>query len=252
MSKSLTMLKEAIFQFPSTLKGINNELVTDLVNYYLPYSTGFEVECNSLDNFNIKDFQNIENILDVNCDSSEKRFRIPNGLNGLICLHEICENLAKNCSLNMGSGIHYHIDMTDVWDKGVDKEFVSEINDYVIGELIKWETAKDVNSGSARCYYNNRGWVNFQPDFKTCEIRIGEMTFDYEIILKRIIDANRIIRNVKSILVKIPDAKRIEKLEKQLEELSKVEEDKSIVPPQEIMTKITNNRIFKISKNGKQ
>ena len=78
------------------------------------------------------------------------------------------------------------------------------------------------------------------------------MTFDYEIILKRIIDANRIIRNVKSILVKIPDAKRIEKLEKQLEELSKVEEDKSIVPPQEIMTKITNNRIFKISKNGKQ
>lgn len=252
MSKSLEMLKEAIFQFPSTLKGINNPLATDLINYYLPYSTGFEVECNSLDSFNINDFKKIDNILDVNCDSNEKRFRIPNGLNGLICLYEICDALVDNCSLNMGSGIHYHIDMTDVWDKGVDKEFVKKVNNYIIGELTKWETAKDIKSEYAKCEYNRRAWVNFQPDFKTCEIRIGEMTFNYQQILKRVIDANRIVRNVKNILLQLPDDKRIEKIEAQLAELSKVEEDKSIVPPQELMQNITNNRIIKITKNGRK
>lgn len=245
------MLKEAIFQFPSTLKGINNPLATDLINYYLPYSTGFEVECNSLDTFNINDFNKIDNIMEVECDFNEKRFRIPNGLNGLICLYDICDALIDNCSLNMGSGIHYHIDMTDVWDKGVNKEFVDKVNDYIIGQLTKWETAKVIDN-YAKCRYNDRAWVNFQPDFKTCEIRIGEMTFSYQEILKRIIDANRIVRNVKSVLIKIPDANRIEKLEAQLAELSKIEEDRSIIPSQEIMQNITNNRIIKITKNGRK
>lgn len=243
-SNFIIKLEEIIYKFPSILCKIDDPLVIEFINTYLPYSTGFEIECNQLHEYNKNfnaHFLTIPNILHVDCSGNEQRFRIPNGIKGLICLHDICNTLVQVSSLNMGSGIHYHIDMTDVFDNHINKEFIKKHNDYIINELIKWDTAKDTKSSSAQCFYDARGWVNFQPDFKTCEIRIGEMSFDYEVIVKRIIDANRIVRYLKNIINSVNP--KLDELKKQLKLL---DVDENVLLKISEMNKIINKRTQKI------
>lgn len=243
--REVSLIEKALYSYPLALEKLNNPLIEKLMDYYLPYSVGFEIECNNIeDSFKIDNFENIPNILHVNCDFSEKRFRIDKGLKGIITLYNICLELPKNCSLNEDSGIHYHIDMTDVWEN-VNSEFVNKNNNFIIKELIKWETAKDINSYNAKCFYNNRGWVNFQPEFKTCEIRIGEMTFDYSLILKRMIDGCRIVRELKNQIGNKSEL-RIKRILKELEELEGLDEIKNIIPSNIELKQIINKRIIKI------
>jgi hypothetical protein len=239
--KIIKLLEDAVYNHPQALLKLTNKNLLKIVNYMLPYSTGFEIECNSIHDSNkIKEvFSNIPNIMHVSGGDEEVRFRIPSKLNGLICLQEICNLLPDYFTLNEGSGIHYHIDMTDVFDS-IDKEFIYKHNDYIINELIKWGTAKDTSSSSAACFLNSRGWVNFQSEFKTCEIRIGEMTFDYNVISKRIIDANRIVKYLKNQIT--PEAKLAE-LKLKLKSLNIKEDEINILKN---YINVVNNRIIKI------
>ena len=108
------IVKEMIYSSPLPLLSIKDEKIIDFVNSFLPYSTGFEIECNQGKNFNVENFENIPDIISVNIDSSEQRFRVPNGIKGIICLYNICEQLKLNSEENPLSGIHYHVDMIDV------------------------------------------------------------------------------------------------------------------------------------------
>ena len=241
-NKEIQLLEEAIYKFPQVLLNLKTESAIKFVNSYLPYSTGIEIECNELPTYKISEFQNIPDIMEVGSSKNEQRFRIPNGLKGLICLYNICEKLHTNCSLNMGSGIHYHIDMTDAADLVFNNEFIAKHNDYIIGELIKWNTAKKLNSDAA-CSLDCRGWVNFQSGFKTMEIRIGEMAFDYPTLVKRIIDGNRIAKHIKGFTNKAEKLIDIEKQMKQLFLESKTEiEDLNIHSYKQII----NSRIIKV------
>jgi len=212
-SELIELLEEAIYKFPQVLKATNNKAIQSIVDSYLPYSIGIEIECNDLDVFNAENFKKIPNILVVDCDSTEKRFRIPSGLDGLICLYNIYDILPDNCSLNMGSGTHFHVDMTDVYDNITD-EFIVENNDWIISELKTWGTAKVLDSNAA-CS-RQRGWVRYANEHKTLEIRIGEMTFDYEIVLKRIIHCCEIVKKLKGQYNPIAQIQRIEEKIKNL------------------------------------
>lgn len=246
-NKNLELLEEAINKFPQALKNINNTNILKFIEEnYLPYSTGFEIECNNLDNFNIKDFESIPDIINVDCDTHEKRFRIPKGLKGLICLDQICNKLIDNCSLNMGSGIHYHTDMTDIYEL-ITEDFIKEHNNWVINELIKWNTAKEIGINSSAFCSRARTWVRYADEHKTLEIRIGEMSFFYEILVKRIIDCNRITRYLKSKISKNNES--LINLNNQLKNLNieKLELDLNINRTKEYK-EIIHSRTLKLNK----
>jgi hypothetical protein len=221
-------IQDCINYNPVALLKINSKVLLEKIDDILPYSTGFEIECSPRSKYNrteniahkdleyVKAFKSIENIIDVNCDSSEQRFRIPPGLKGLICLQEISKNLIKYCELNPQSGIHYHIDFTDLYED-LSSDFVKKNSVWILKELEEWNYRGSFNTKD--CQFNTGTfWVRFQRDFKTMEIRIGEMTFDYKLLLKRILHANEIARKLKSILGTKEERKE-RKLNEQLEEL---------------------------------
>lgn len=200
-------IQDCINYNPVALLKINSKALRDKIEDVLPYSTGFEIECSPKYNYQeqlyskleyVKVMESIENIVHVNCDSSEQRFRIPKGINGLICLQEISKNLIKYCELNPLSGIHYHIDFTDCYDD-LNSKFISENSSWMLEELDSWNYKGTYNRRNCQ-FDTSHHWIRFQSSFKTMEIRIGEMTFDYQLLLKRILHANEIARKLKSIL----------------------------------------------------
>ncbi len=100
-----------IYSSPLAFSSLGDEKLRQVANSYLPFSTGIEIECSSLVNFPEWEKSRIEGLISEVHDSTEKRFRIPAGIEGMICLFKISEWLKENCGLNEKSGIHYHIDM---------------------------------------------------------------------------------------------------------------------------------------------
>jgi len=194
------LIQKYIYTNPIALLAIKDQESINYINSFLPYSTGFEIECNTLSNYDYEKFKVIPDILDYGkynsnqVTSIEVRYRIPNGLVGLICLYNICQELHRNCSLS-ASSIHYHIDCTDIFDKIHNQNWINDNNNWIIERLKLWETAKEYNADCKVSLY--RAWVRLAEEHKTIEFRIGEMTFDYNIIVKRIIDCNDIIKKVK-------------------------------------------------------
>ena len=176
--------EELLTKAPFVFKKNDTEAV-EAASVLLTRSVGIEIECYKKDEgFNLEDFTSISNILDVNIDASEQRFRIPTGLKGFQCLYEITKALKKNSALNLGSGIHYHIDMTDVFDKIETYEEEVKKAEWILKELDSWNYTGMYNK---REISNTLTWVRIQRDFKTLEFRIGEMTFDYTLMCTRIL-----------------------------------------------------------------
>lgn len=254
MDNSIQSIEDAIFKHPLPLLQITDEKVRRTIDKYLPFSTGFEIECAWLDERNsprVRDaahsFSNIPDIMEVQCDDGEKRFRIPPGLTGLICLYRICEKLKEHCHFT-ASGTHYHIDMTSWYDdfESIGQEDFLNLNrEWFLKELDTWEY-----TGT----YNGRGmpggWVRFQGGFKTCEIRIGEMSFDYEILAKRIIHANKLVRRLKGEFFKFKESKRLVLLKKELEELEGKEKGE-VLPPQDELNQFIKNRQIQVTHGRK-
>lgn len=172
-----------------------NKRILDKINSYLPFSIGIEIECYQKESFNINSFNEIPKIMEVICDKGEQRFRIPNGINGLICLYLISQQLSFNCDLDSKSGIHYHIDMTPIYnEKG---NYFTYDSRFILEELEKWEyTGKYNRKAVCPPEKHEFNWLRFQSGFKTAEIRIGEMTFDYSLLIKRIRHACYIISDI--------------------------------------------------------
>lgn len=240
----LINIEEAVYRFPLSLRGIKNEVLINAINNFLPYSTGFEIECFQKEHFDSQAFLKIANIIDVDCDEGEQRFRIPNGIDGLICLYEITKNLKVQSELNEGSGIHYHVDMTDCYDL-LTEEFIEEHSEYVLKELESWKY--DGTYNAKKCEFSElRYWTRFKNSTKTMEFRIGEMTFDYNLLVTRIIHCNEIVRYLKEVLYKTPNEMRIKRMALQLAQLNKIPVINS-EPDQYQMNSIINNRTIKLN-----
>ena len=158
----------------------------------LPYSIGIEIECDNAPSYKKSYFDEIPDLMENDSGHGELRFRIPSGIKGLICLYRIAELTTQHC-LPSESGIHYHVDFSDevvtkdglksYYDLCTHSEFVEENKEFVLQELDKWNYRGSYNS---REMNYNHSWVRFQSGFKTFEFRIGEMTFDYELLTERI------------------------------------------------------------------
>ena len=188
-------IKRCVYDTPLLLLAFKDKKTIDYINNLLPYSTGIEIECNKSPNFDIDLFRSIPDIIAINCDNSEQRFRIPNGINGMICLYNICQQLKHNSELNFGSGIHYHIDTTGFHDEVVRE--LEKNEESVLKELDSWNYQGNYNKRGISTYVYGTGmWVRQQKDFKTLEFRIGEMSFDYNLIIKRIFHCQSIVKNL--------------------------------------------------------
>lgn len=194
------LLMDCVKTSPLVLLGINDKDIINQCNNLLPFSTGFEIECNYDIRYDLEDLKEkaykIPDILDVGFTSGEFRFRIPNGLRGILCLYNISLFCKKYLTLNEESGIHYHIDFSDVYDYYNISQFSiihNKCKYWILEELSKWEYKGTYNKKEIG--YSHY-WLRFNP-LKTLEFRIGEMTFDYELLLKRILHCNRIVKKIR-------------------------------------------------------
>ncbi len=214
----IELLNQAVQTSPLTLLDIKDSKSVEYINSLLPYSTGFEIECFKKPSFNIEAFKSIPNILEVNIDAEEQRFRIPSGINGFICLQEICNQLVINSQYS-DSGVHYHVDMSNTFHY-ITSETIENL-DWVLKELESWNYKGKFNRKGISIGHNYT-WLRFSSEFKTAEFRLGEMTFDYQLMVKRIIHANDIVRRLNNLL---PNQKKLflldkqEKLQEKLKEL---------------------------------
>tara|TARA_R110000796_G_scaffold61674_7_gene142647 strand:+ start:5861 stop:6553 length:693 start_codon:yes stop_codon:yes gene_type:complete len=175
----------------------NTQNTKEVADYLLPFSIGIEFECVQQNSFNVEAFKSIPNIISVNVDKSEQRFRIPAGLEGLICLYDLSIALKNNSLLNPLSGLHYHVDCTSFFPSlNFD---VLKKQDWILKELDTWNYSGTYNK---RCINLGKfGWVGLRVYFKTLEFRIGEMTFEYELLFKRITHLCRIVSKIKETIV---------------------------------------------------
>lgn len=184
-------------------------------NYFLPYSTGFEIECSIRPDTRLGDFLHIPNLIDLDINGYEQRFRIKEGIEGLQSLKLISDTLIEKMLFNPDSGIHYHVDCTDVYHLFNDKN-VQENSEWILEELDTWEYKGTYNSRKI-LFTRSHNWIRFQKDFNTMEFRIGEMAFDYPTLFKRITHANDIVRRFKNTINIAP----LERYEDDYEEVIK-------------------------------
>lgn len=193
-------LIEELKNAPLLLAAVKDQETIDYFNSLIPYSTGFEIECGYGANPDLQSFESIPDIMEVNNSSYEQRYRIPNGIKGMICLYNIADQLVLNSELNFGSGIHYHVDCSKDSEWGDIKELIHTHADWILKELDEWGytgsyNSRGINGPVTRNFEGN--WVRFNG-LLTIEFRIGEMTFDYKLLLKRIIHCNSIVQRLKS------------------------------------------------------
>lgn len=192
-------------------KGITDNLVR-YINSIFTRDIGIEIEAILKSNYTIVDFHEAWNNANLVCsedsDADEIRIRLnfyDNSISRcLIDLYLGLEIIKEYYKLNILSGIHYHVDCPTIFltpNIAYDSNIVSNQHEWVFKALSSWNY-NEAKGGNAR-YISILKWsqVRIHRVYKTLEYRIGEMTFDYSVILKRIVH----ITNITNKIVRICD-----------------------------------------------
>lgn len=172
---------------------------------YLPYETGIEIECHCIDPWELdKQLRKIDGILEASSESDEVRIRLTTGIRGMRALEQALVIITERCQLNPGSGIHYHIDCRGCFGNILEFSMVKIRRDdnWILKALDSWNYKGNYNSRSiGECKSH---WVRLCKTYLTLEFRIGEMTFDYTLILQRIKSAQNIVHKIKELSLMSP------------------------------------------------
>lgn len=232
MKAAYSMMREGIKSFPSSLLHLPPKL-RKIAASHLPFSVGIEVECTNLESeppgYSIRsifsEFMNEElskispylTISDLFFEKSfsrfEQKFRVVSGINGLIAIDLACKFLQKYFIFNEKSGIHYHIDMTGCSFGHIEDNphifcynparfkpiAINPVISSVLESLSSWNY-KGVYNAKGIQYDDKLWWATYRENYKTLEIRIGEMTFDYSIMSKRAIQGCEIVKKIKTLM----------------------------------------------------
>lgn len=214
MKNAYKNLRECIKSNPAGLSFLPDK-VKVLTSSYIPYSTGIEVECTIFDLSHpermkeiITKSKEIGFMNDGDIGTTESRFRLHTGEKGLVELFKMTELLKEYFCPNSQSGIHYHIDMNDVakyidygnYDPQNGRWNESDKYEWVFKELDTWGYTGTFNKRMIGC--SKSAWVRMCNYYSTMEFRIGEMTFDYQLIVKRILHCQSIVKRVKKQILK--------------------------------------------------
>ena len=211
MHRGYANVREQVRTCPLALAYLKESSLIEYANSFLTHDTGIEIECYQNNNFIITEskFRKIPDIISVNFDPSEKRFRIPSGIKGLICLYRICQLAKEHLTLNPESGIHYHIDFTKEFElirqqsdsASIRRTFMCKNNDWLMESIKSWNYTGKFNQSIFSVIKNSS--VRFHDGCKTIEYRIGEMSFDYEVLVKRIIHCQNMTKKLSKSLQEI-------------------------------------------------
>lgn len=176
-------------------KGKDVKILDDL----FPYSMGMEIETELLrpqESEKIKEQFLKTGLIEADVNKyDEQRFRFPAGLEGACTLFKCCSLFYKHLYFNIGSGIHYHVDFTDVWDK-IKRSNLSKESEWILNELDEWNYRGSYNK---RAVGLGASWVRWNT-IGTLEFRIGNMEFNYRKLIKQMMHAQRISYRLKIIL----------------------------------------------------
>lgn len=192
-------LRGIVYNTPLVLTVIEDRSSIDYINSFLPYSIGIEFDTQVSEDYDLQNFIAIPDIMEIRNDSLEQRYRIPNGIKGMVCLYNLLEQMKLNNIFDELGGIHFHVDMTRTY-KYLTAHKLRDCEQYILTELDKWKypgtyNKRGINFGHS--YIGTSGnWLRFQSGFKTAEFRICEMTFDYDVLIKRLIHGCEIISHL--------------------------------------------------------
>lgn len=211
MKSGFRSLRDCVFHNPLGLSCLPSK-TRQLTNWYLPRDTGIEFEIVQPDNFYNQDnyLKPIDKLGLKNIDYSykEQAFRICSGEKGMIQLYKLSHILKKYFQLNPGSGIHYHTSCpainTSNCSKILDNNTTGES---FLKQLDCWDYKGAYNQREFRVM-SKGSWINLRWDFNTVEYRIGEMTFDYDLLIKRIVHCHSITRKIEN-YIKLLDKKNV-------------------------------------------
>lgn len=207
MNAGYRSLREGVKHSPFSLNVLPNKLKSIAENM-MPYSVGIEIEArlNSQIGMSLGDWDNylkrkIPSLMDIYFRSAETSFRIPKGISGMQTLYLMLDEFKTHWGLNNQSGIHYHIDCTEFKNEvtgQLSQKFINFVlqQKWVLNALDSWKYKGSYNKrdiGMCKEY-----WVYPRRSFCTLEFRIGEMSFDYSLIIKRILHLQNIVRKLKA------------------------------------------------------
>ena len=197
MQRGYRAMRDSINSYPSLLLSAPRKF-QQIANNLIPRNTGIEIECLQGPNFDIKYFQKIK-LEELYIAEEEHKFQIHAGIKGMNEIFKVCECL-KEYSLFTDSGIHYHINtgphfkmLREMKDTKWDCEDYNCFS-WVLKELEAWNYKGAYNS--KRIGNEKKSWVYFHQYYSTAEFRIGEMSFDYELIIKRILHCHSIVKRM--------------------------------------------------------
>ena len=225
----------APYLIPQYFKAPYNPIITrGILHKMLNRSCGIEIECFGSLCHNVSDYQgrddsmrfidvrNYYNIMNYAEDSpnrhninprhditfNEHKIRIE-GHSQLTGLYDILSDMKKYCRLNTASGVHIHVDLSDVFKKHSTRrsEMVALNN---IGNHFKKYMQPRLNEIEQIFYpgskydgeYNRykdvstdklHHWVAIRNNLKSIEFRIGPMTFEYTDIIRWCVELNKMV-----------------------------------------------------------
>lgn len=221
MSTSVREIKSIVRHHPTDLKYLfkspveNRKRLTKIISNLVPYRVGIEFECfGAVGNYLIKDKkpnnERIKKVLGIYDFSEDEHTHNPNdgtqdaslnevrvsflGYKQLIPFYKTIMILNKCLIIPAEKGgIHIHIDAP----------FVKDNTD----KAIKWFDRKIIQSEILRVFggykgtYNQRGadiskgyYVRIATTYNTIEFRIGHLTFDYDTIIRWVIECSKLVR----------------------------------------------------------
>lgn len=212
MHKPYKMIKDAVRTYPLSLATLKDEKLIKFANDIVPYETGIEIECDLGSVINLE-IAAIPGIVSSDCSDTELRIRIKSGIEGMIALYNALEYIKEHTVPNFKSGIHYHIDCRDMSLRGRGNSGMgSSVCDYIIDDHQAW-ILNALEHWGYKGLYNRREvsisktMVKLHKEYDTMEFRIGEMSFDYSLIIKRIINCQNIVRVIKRSMLRVPTKK---------------------------------------------
>lgn len=192
MRNGYKVMRVGVNSNPHALAYLDDKL-KNIVECMLPTTTGFEFETDLVDGF-IDKLKELELGRDTHQSDDELRFTIPKGIIGMQKLYDVLDYMKANVPINEVNGIHIHVYIPNKYKRLVNRILSDNTSNHVILKWLdkyKYEGSynnRDISNGSSGRY-----WVRLNNDNDTIEFRIFKMTFEYEKLIKIIIDLHKLM-----------------------------------------------------------
>lgn len=193
MRNGYKVMRVGVNSNPHALAYLDDKL-KNIVECMLPTTTGFEFETDLVDGF-IDKLSELQLGGGTYQSDDELRFTIPKGIIGMQKLYDMLDYMKANVPINEVNGIHIHIYIPNKYKKLVNRILEDNTSNHhvILSWLDKYKYEGNYNKREVTQGSNGRYWVRLNNDGDTIEFRIFKMTFEYEKLIKIIIDLHKLM-----------------------------------------------------------